>query len=204
VLTSIAGHGHDVAVGLEGRDDAHLVLGRDARKDRDGGDPLLKLALRHLVDGLAGEAARSASVDTHAELAGDRHGRLLSIARNHDDVDASSLQSGNGVCHPAPRRVHHGLKACEHQLATVWLCEVIGRSEAVRHRHNSEALRGDLGRLAQDGASDGRVERRRRSIGDVIEATAIEDCLDRALQVKKLLGVGSGRLLAGYDHVLGL
>ena len=116
MLTSVAGHGHNVAVGLEGRDDAHLVLGRDARKDGDVADSLAQHLGRHLVDGLARQAALLAGRHAQTEVACDRGRRLLGVAGDHDDVDAGRLKGGDGFSDTAPGRVKHSLEAGKDEL----------------------------------------------------------------------------------------
>jgi hypothetical protein len=197
VLTSVAGHGHNVAVGLEGRDDAHLVLGRDARKDGDVADSLAQLLGRHLVDGLARQAALLAGRHAQTEVACDRGRRLLGVAGDHDDVDAGRLKGGDGFSDTAPGRVEHSLEAGKDEL----LADCVRRARAVGHCDDAEPLRRDLGCLVGDLSPQVSGEGRCRGVVLVERGAAVKDGVDRALEVNDLGRAGQG---ARDDHILGL
>eukprot|EP00825_Cyclidium_porcatum_P005016 TRINITY_DN12395_c0_g1_i1.p2 TRINITY_DN12395_c0_g1~~TRINITY_DN12395_c0_g1_i1.p2 ORF type:complete len:547 (+),score=68.21 TRINITY_DN12395_c0_g1_i1:2-1642(+) len=115
VVHAVARHGHDVAVGLEGLHDAHLVLGRDPREDADLADSFRELPWLHGVEVDAREHLVGRA--RYAELLGDGEGRVAVVARDHHGRDARFPAARDRVLHLEPRRVDHAHEAEEDEVA---------------------------------------------------------------------------------------
>ena len=91
----------DVALALERRDHAQLLIGCDPRADDFRGvERELELGVRHPGEIVPGQHARRGTRD-QSDLACDRHCRMRVIAGHHDHLDA-------GIAAPAHRLRHFG------------------------------------------------------------------------------------------------
>ena len=86
VVHAVAGHRDDVRLALQHLDEAHLVLGRDARDHAHVADRASELVVGHRFE--LGAADRAPG---DAELAGDRRGGDRVVAGDHAYLDAGLL-----------------------------------------------------------------------------------------------------------------
>ena len=101
VVHAVAGHRDDVALALEHVDEAHLVLGRDARDHADAVD----LALERLVVAHRRPLGAGDRAAPDPELARDRLGGDGVVAGDHAHLDAGRVRLGDRRLRLRPRRV---------------------------------------------------------------------------------------------------
>ena len=166
VIHAVARHRNDVALALQRVDEAHLVLGRDARDDPDAVDLLRELCVVQRRELCAGNRT---SLDS--EVVADRRGRRRVVAGDHADTDPGLLAAGDRVLRLLARRIHDP-DQCKQRQALDLLEELRLRVErrhfdvARRDREYAKPLAGDpvvLGSTrSRPSAARGSTSRRRR------------------------------------------
>ena len=169
VVDAVAGHGHDLAPGLQRLDQAELLLRRHAREHVGAVGELDEL---RVVDGGhlgAGDGAVFGA-GGDADVAGDRRRRRGVVAGDHLHADAGVVTRLDGGDRRRPRRVHHRLQAEEREAAGhVVVADVVGavRRRAAGEGEDAQAVGGQRVHLGVDGGGvqrgrhAGRVQRRR-------------------------------------------
>ena len=116
IIDAVTGHGDDVALGLEGLDDAEFLGWMDASEDGD--------AIELGSEFLFGHGLEFATVDCpiilagDAEAAGDGEAGGFMVAGDHDGTDAGVETFGDGVADLGSGRVELADEAEEHDAAT--------------------------------------------------------------------------------------
>ncbi|MNS08425.1 hypothetical protein D3C72_398860 [compost metagenome] len=134
VVDSVAGHGHDLPVGLEGVDQGQLLFGTDAREDPDLRQPRAKRLRRQGVDIGPGQNAPR-KID--ARLAGDRPRRRRIVARDHRHRDARPLRDAQRGGNIGSKRVLEGDQPEEAKAGALRLAVKRTRSAPARHRQHA-------------------------------------------------------------------
>ena len=140
VVHAVAGHRDDVALSLQRLDEAHLVLGRDARDHADLVDGGVELVVGHRLELRAGDRLAG-----DAELAGDRRRRDGVVAGDHAHLHAGPVRGRNRCLRGRARRVDDPGKG-EHGQPVELRQQVVRTVERVRievltaGRHHTKAL----------------------------------------------------------------
>ena len=146
VVDTVAGHRHDLALGLQRVDDLQLVLRGDAGVDRR--------RRRHLAQPVGvkrvelGSGDRGGARFDDAEILGDALGGRRVIAGDHHDPHPGASGLGDGVGHLRARRVDDPDDADVDQVLFVALIESVGCARlvepAVGHAQRAERLGGQF------------------------------------------------------------
>ena len=131
VVDAVAGHGDDLAIGLQRIDDPQFLLGHDAREDGHDLHALRQLGIAHALELAAGHDVLGLELG----LRGDRARRCRVVAGDHDDPDAGR------AAFPAPPRARSG--AADRQGRP-------GRGTRRQKRAASSGKRGRASRRARD------------------------------------------------------
>ena len=115
VVHAVAGHGDDLALGLERAHQAQLLLGFDAGENVRGARGAAQLDVVQGRQFAAGEGAVVGSGD--ADLAGDGEGGGGVVAGDHFHGDAGAMAGAHRGDGARPRRVEHTGQAEEDQVA---------------------------------------------------------------------------------------
>ena len=114
VVDPVAGHGHHLAVLLEGLDEKDLVLGGHPAHDSDVVDAGQPLRL-----GEGGEVGAEHRLAGDAQLLGDRRARRDVVAGDHADSDVGGLRLFDGGLGLGPGRIDHRHQAGHLQVVHV-------------------------------------------------------------------------------------
>ena len=137
VVDAVAHEADGVLAGLQGLDDALLVSGRDAGKQRGLARRVGKLIVGHLLDLAAEQHELGGQPDLLADLAGDQ----IVVAGDDLDRDAVALQGLDGRRGGLLGRIEEGDIAVQDQVALVGLG--VGRGVARDDAARRDVLAGD-------------------------------------------------------------
>ena len=115
IVHAVAGHGHNVAVGLQRIDNAQLVRGRHPGIYRGGAHRPGKSRIVQRIHRHARQRRRARRHD--AQVGGDAGRRARVVAGDHDDPNTGAARLGDGQRSLFARRVDHADGAHEHQIA---------------------------------------------------------------------------------------
>ena len=100
VVYAIASHCNDFAVCSKRLNNAHFVLGRDARTNSNRSNAFCEFFVRHRL-----EVVTRHDLALDSQLRGDRSGGHCVISRNHLHVDASAMAQRNCITSFGSRRI---------------------------------------------------------------------------------------------------
>ena len=201
VVHAVAGHRHDLPVGLDRLHQPQLVLGAGAREDVDVAHRLLQRRLVHLLDLGAGDRGLAVA---DAEHLGDGRGGDLVVAGDHGDADAAVVALLHRLDGLLARRIEQADQAEQDQvLRQIGRAQAAGRETGILEPgQRQHALA--LGReLVRDPLEVLAVERRRRAGRRLLAVAVAEDDLGRALDEQDLPAVGRA-VQRRHELVLGL
>mmetsp|Transcript_20653 Transcript_20653/g.58795 ORF Transcript_20653/g.58795 Transcript_20653/m.58795 type:complete len:668 (-) Transcript_20653:1876-3879(-) len=129
IVDTVSGHAAHFSLGLEGLDDADLVLRGGTGEDVVLLDGDLDLFVAHGVEFWSGDCAAMLFVD-ESEVGSDGEGGVFVVTGDHGDTDSGTVGFGDGVDAFWAWRVHDGAKSHDGQP----------RSSAPVHEFRSELL----------------------------------------------------------------
>jgi len=135
VVDPVARHSHDLASGLQGVDDAQLLLWDDAGDDVGRDEALPKLLLVHPIQLGAGDDLADGS---QADLASDALCRGRVIARDHHHPDAGGVTFLDSSGNSGPDRVRQSHQAKEREREIVLLLRQVALCHGMALRHSQD------------------------------------------------------------------
>src|SRR5690606_24836529 len=160
VIHAVAGHAHDVAVGLECVDDAQLVLWGDAGEHRRLAYGAAERFVVELLDLHAGDRRGASRGD--AEVGGDPSGGGRVVAGDHHHAHAGTVRLGDRDASLGARWVDDADDPGEDEIVRDLLGGV-GRDIAIecqiRHREGPERVAGQPVDVGKDFTASAVVER---------------------------------------------
>ncbi len=113
VVHAITRNGDDLALGLQGLDDDHFLLGGDPGEDHLGCiEGNLQAGGAHLADLVAGHDAWRCAAD-HIDFAANRQRRARMVAGAHDDAQAGRMAAAHRLMNIRPGRVFEADQAAQ-------------------------------------------------------------------------------------------
>ncbi len=154
VVHAVAGHRHDLVVGLDRLDEPKLVLRAGAGEDVDVADAILQRRIVHGLDLHPGDGGLAVA---DAEHFGDGRGGDLVVAGDHGDADAAAVAFLHRLDRLLARRIHQADKAEQDQRSAAGR-----RARGFRPRGRDFRARRDPAR-ARPARRGGRIRRAKRS-----------------------------------------
>ncbi len=181
VVDAVAGHGDDLAVGLQRGDDAQLVLGAGAGKDvAVADDAAQRVVVGGFQFGTGDDLERIGRADAHLDA--DGAGGAGVVAGDHLDPDAGTVTRGDGLDGLRSRRVDDADQAEENHAAVevvdVQMLATVVHGAGSGGEHAQAFLAEPVDLVLPVGA----VERLRCAVGAQFFGAAVEQAVGRALQ----------------------
>ena len=189
VIDTITGHGGNLSLGLEGLDNADLVLRRGTSEDVVGHDGLLELIVGHGIHLGTGDGLGVLLVDK-AEHVADGGGGILVITGDHGNTNTGTLGLRDGLYALGTGRVHDGAETDHGEPGLVTAVDELGSETLV------------LGDLTLGDGSAGKsndTETMRREGSDLLGPVLLIDILNILGLERTTLGL----LVAHLEHAVG-
>ena len=130
VVDTVTGHGGNLSLGLEGLDNADLVLRRGTGEDVVGHDGLLELIVGHGIHLGTGDGLGVLLVD-EAEHVTDGGGGILVITGDHGNTNTGTLGLGDGLHALGTGRVHDGAETDHGEPGLITAVDELGSETLV-------------------------------------------------------------------------